>query len=149
MTSRSMLPNISRSRGLRRHSPASVTPREIVSMVSTTCLAARLQPSRSPPPRYWEQRMDAPAAMAENIWITRLLMESTRETAEMASLPTLLTIMVSTMPIREFSSCSTTMGIRSAISAPEGYSIFSLSIWLLSYKRLLSPLARIIPLPRH
>ena len=62
---------------------------------------------------------------------------------------TLLSIMVSTMPIREFSSCSTTIGIRSAISAPEGYSIFSLSIWLLSYKRLLSPLARIIPLPRH
>ena len=55
---------------------------------------------------YCEQRIALPAASAENAWITNTLMESTRDTADIAAEPTLLTIMVSTVPIREFSTCS-------------------------------------------
>ena len=51
------------------------------------------------------------AASAENAWITNTLMESTRDTADIAAEPTLLTIMVSTVPIREFSTCSKITGI--------------------------------------
>ena len=57
--------------------------------------------------------MAPPAASAESAWITRTFMESTSETAEMAADPTLLTIMVSTVPIRQERSCSTMMGTRS------------------------------------
>ena len=57
--------------------------------------------------------MAPPAARAESAWITSTFMESTRDTAEMAAEPTLLTIMVSTVPIRQLKSCSTIMGMRS------------------------------------
>ena len=60
---------------------------------------------------YCEQRIAPPAASAENAWITNTLMESTRDTADIAAEPTLLTIMVSTVPIREFSTCSKITGI--------------------------------------
>ena len=39
-------------------------------------------------------------------------MESTKETAEIAADPTLLTIMLSAVPIREFKICSTISGTR-------------------------------------
>ncbi len=45
--------------------------------------------------------------------MTKILMESTSDTAEMAAEPTLLTIIVSIVPIREESSCSIMTGIRS------------------------------------
>lgn len=44
---------------------------------------------------------------------TKILMESTSETAEIAADPTLLTIIVSTVPIREESNCSMMIGIKS------------------------------------
>ena len=43
-----------------------------------------------------------------------MLMESTRETAEMAAEPALLTIMVSAAPISAFSTCSIISGMMSA-----------------------------------
>ena len=52
-----------------------------------------------------------PAASAENAWITSTLMESTNDTADIAADPTLLTIMVSTVPIKEFNTCSKMTGI--------------------------------------
>ncbi len=58
--------------------------------------------------------MTPPAARAEKIWMMRLLTESTRETAETAALPTLVTITVSNMPMREFRSCSSMRGISRA-----------------------------------
>ena len=45
--------------------------------------------------------------------MTKILMESTSETAEIAAEPTLLTIIVSTVPIREESNCSMMIGIKS------------------------------------
>ena len=49
--------------------------------------------------------------------MTKILMESTKETAEMAAEPTLLTIMVSIVPIREDRSCSTMIGIKSFLKS--------------------------------
>jgi len=43
----------------------------------------------------------APDAIAEKTCMTRLLIASTRDTADMASLPTVETIIVSTIPIKE------------------------------------------------
>ena len=60
--------------------------------------------------------MVPPAASAENAWINNTLMESTRETAEIAADPTLLTIMVSAVPIKEFNSCSRMTGTRMLFS---------------------------------
>ena len=45
--------------------------------------------------------------------MTNMLIESTSETAEIAAEPTLLTIMVSTVPIRDERSCSMMIGISS------------------------------------
>ena len=56
--------------------------------------------------------MVPPAASAANTWITSTLIESTSDTAEIAADPTLLTIIVSAVPIIEFNNCSRTTGIR-------------------------------------
>ncbi len=63
--------------------------------------------------RRWFRRPKEP----QNAWITSTLMESTSETAEIAAEPTLLTIMLSAVPIREVRNCSATSGIRSIFSA--------------------------------
>ena len=55
-----------------------------------------------------------PAARAENACITRTLIESTNDTADIAAEPTLLTIIVSAVPITEFNSCSNITGTRIA-----------------------------------
>ena len=89
---------------------------EIVSTLKVTCLAASLLDSLFPLPRYWEQIIAAPAPNAVNTCMTSTLMESTSDTAEIAALPTLLTIMVSAIPIKEFKSCSTIIGRSSVIS---------------------------------
>ena len=81
--------------------------------VRKICLAALLAPSLSPLPRYWAQIIAAPVASAANTWMTNILMESTNDTADIATLPTLLTIIVSAIPIREFNICSTIIGINS------------------------------------
>jgi len=60
--------------------------------------------------------MVPPAASAANTWITSTLIESTSDTAEIAADPTLLTIIVSAVPIREFRICSTTTGTSNAHS---------------------------------
>ena len=44
--------------------------------------------------------------------MTSTLIESTNDTAEIAAEPTLLTIMVSAVPMIEFNNCSSTTGIR-------------------------------------
>ena len=87
-----------------------ITPTEIANTARNTCFAARFAPFRSSLPIYWEQMIAAPVVSAAKICITRLLMESTSEMAEIAALPTLLTIMVSAIPIKEFKSCSRTIG---------------------------------------
>ena len=62
---------------------------------------------------YWEHRIAPPAASADKACITRILMESTSDTAETADAPTLLTIIVSTVPISEAKRFSNMIGIRS------------------------------------
>ena len=47
-------------------------------------------------PRYWAQMIAPPVAMATNTLMIKMFNESTRETAEMAAEPMLVTIMVST-----------------------------------------------------
>ena len=63
---------------------------------------------------YCEQTIEPPAASAEKAWISRILMESTRDTADIATGPTLLIISVSAIPIRQFKSCSIISGISNA-----------------------------------
>ena len=82
-------------------------------MTKNTCLAAWRAPFVLWLPRYCEQRIAPPAASAESACMTRILIESTSETAEIAAEPTLLTIIVSTVPIREANSCSIIIGTKS------------------------------------
>ena len=85
-------------------------------MDSSSCRAVSLAWRRSSRPIYCEQMMEPPVAMAENRLIITMLSESTSDTAAMACEPTLLTIMVSAMPISEARICSSIRGIRSAHS---------------------------------
>ena len=62
-------------------------------------------------PKYWAQMMAPPVAMAANILMIKIFNESTRETAEMAAKPMLVTIMVSTDPINAVKTCSNINGI--------------------------------------
>lgn len=57
---------------------------EITNTVSTTCPAVVLLSFLFPLPIYCEQTITAPAAIAANICITKLFIESTRDTADMA-----------------------------------------------------------------
>ena len=50
----------------------------------------------------YAQTIAPPAASVENAWITNTLIESTSDTAEIAADPTLLTIIVSAVPMMEF-----------------------------------------------
>ncbi len=61
---------------------------------------------------YWAQTIAPPAANAENAWITNILIESTSDTAEIAADPTLLTIIVSAVPMMEFNNCSSMIGTK-------------------------------------
>ena len=58
--------------------------------------------------------MVPPVARAANRYSASTLMESTSDTAEMAALPTVVTIMVSAVPMRALSSCSAISGSSSA-----------------------------------
>ena len=53
-------------------------------MTRNTCLAARLASLGLLLPMYWEHRIAPPAASADKACITRILMESTSDTAETA-----------------------------------------------------------------
>ena len=90
---------------------------EITRITNRTCLAARFASFSFFFPIYWEQIMHPPAASAAKAWITSIFMASTRETADMAAGPTLLTITVSTVPIRELRTCSMIRGSSRAFNA--------------------------------
>ena len=94
-----------------------MTSTEMEATARRSCLALSVAFFRFFCPIYWEQTMVPPAERAANAWITSTLMESTSETAEIAAEPTLLTIMLSAVPIREVRNCSATSGIRSIFSA--------------------------------
>ena len=79
----------------------------------STCLADSSARSLSLQPRYWLHRIVPPVAIEANRYITSLFMESTRETPDTAASPTLETMMVSTVPIRESITCSIISGITS------------------------------------
>ena len=64
-------------------------------------------------PKYWAQMMATPVAMAANILMIKIFNESTRETAEIAAEPMLVTIMVSTDPINAVKTCSNINGTMS------------------------------------
>ncbi len=113
ITSSATCPKMIFKSGSRKRMHKAVMPMEATSIVKNTCLAARLQVAASFFPKYWEQTMVPPAASARKTCSIRLLMESTKETAEMAALPMLLTMIVSTVPIRALSSCSIISGTRS------------------------------------
>jgi len=81
-------------------------------MMNNTCLADSFAIFLFCCPIYCEQTIAPPAASAENACITRILIESTSDTAEIAADPILLTIIVSAVPIIEFNNCSRTTGIR-------------------------------------
>lgn len=114
ITASSTCPKIRCNSGPRNTMQSMDNTVEIVRTLKVTCLAASLLDSRSPLPRYWEQIIAAPAPNAVNTCMTSTLMESTRDTAEIAALPTLLTIMVSTIPIKAFNNCSTMIGMSNA-----------------------------------
>ena len=75
-----------------------------------SCFAAALAFLRSSLPRYWEAIIEPPVARAEKILISRMLMESTRETPDTAASPQLETMIVSIMPMVTARNCSTTSG---------------------------------------
>ena len=133
ITASSTCPKIRCNSGPRNTMQSMDNTVEIVRTLKVTCLAASLLDSRSPLPRYWEQIIAAPAPNAVNTCMTSTLMESTRDTAEIAALPTLLTIMVSAIPIKEFKSCSTIIGRSSVISCLLENSICSRSNFVASY----------------
>lgn len=133
ITASSTCPKIRCNSGPRNTMQSMDNTVEIVRTLKVTCLAASLLDSRSPLPRYWEQIIAAPAPNAVNTCMTSTLMESTRDTAEIAALPTLLTIMVSAIPIKEFKSCSTIIGRSSVISCLLENIICSRSNFVASY----------------
>lgn len=72
---------------------------EIRVMEKINCFKAWLAFSFWLDPKYWAQMMAPPVAMAANILMIKIFNESTRETAEIAAEPMLVTIMVSTVPL--------------------------------------------------
>ena len=83
-------------------------------MINSTCRADSFARSLFLCPMYWAQTIAPPAANAENAWITNILIESTSDTAEIAADPTLLTIIVSAVPMMEFNNCSSMIGTKRA-----------------------------------
>ena len=61
-------------------------------------------------PRYWPATTAPPVAKAVNSWISRMLTESTRETADTAASPTLEIMTESAMPTNMARNCSATSG---------------------------------------
>ncbi len=81
------------------------------SVVTTiSCLAARLAFSASSRPRYCAATIAPPVERAANTCSSRILIESTSETPETATSPTLATIRVSAMPMVAASTCSIISG---------------------------------------
>ena len=70
--------------------------------------------------------MAPPVAMAANILMIKIFNESTRETAEMAAEPMLVTIMVSTDPINAVKTCSNINGTMSLFNCSLVYMVNSL-----------------------
>jgi hypothetical protein len=89
---------------------------DIANMDKTSCLPAAFARSILCLPIYWEHTIAPPVARAENILRISVLIESTSDTAEIAAEPTLLTIIVSAVPIRELSICSIIRGMSRAQS---------------------------------
>lgn len=143
MTDCSTVPNISRKSRSPPKMQNSVMKSEITNTVSTTCPAARLLSFLFPLPIYREQTIAAPAAIAEKICMTRLLIESTSATADIASLPTVETIIVSAIPIREFRNCSTTIGRSSQNKVLLSNKRLFQSICFLSYRFIDTILAKV------
>ena len=110
MTRGSTDPNVTRSSGRRKAMLKTAQAAVMTSELSAICCAALLLCFLSPAPRYWEQRIVPPVAIAAKIWMNSVLMASTRDTAEIAALPTRDTIMVSIIPISELRSCSAMRG---------------------------------------
>ena len=95
---------------------------------NTTWRAAALAFFGSPLPMYCEHRIVPPVAIAEKSWMTRLLMASVRETAEIAALPIRVTIMESAMPMKLASRFSIISGISSFQIADRSNIMWSQSI---------------------
>ena len=74
-------------------------------------------------PKYWAQMMAPPVAMAANILMIKIFNESTRETAEIAAEPMLVTIMVSTDPINAVKTYSNINGINNLFNCSLVYII--------------------------
>lgn len=102
MTSASTDPNISPRSGFWNIRQIRLTASEIAVIINSTCLADSFAFSLFLCPIYYAQTIAPPAASAENAWITNTLIESTSDTAEIAADPTLLTIIVSAVPVMEF-----------------------------------------------
>ena len=116
MTSASTLPNMSDKSGARNITHIAEIAVDIVNIDSMSCLPAAFALSVRCFPIYCEQTMAPPVASAEKMLSINVLIESTSDTAEIAAEPTLLTIIVSAVPISELSTCSTISGMRSAQS---------------------------------
>lgn len=142
MTEYSTVPNTSPKSFSPPKMQNAAIEREMTNTVSTTCPAALLLSFMFPLPIYCEQMIVAPDAIAANIWMTRLFMESTSDTADIASLPTVETIIVSTIPIREFKNCSIIIGKRSPNSVLLSNRIFFQSICFLSNSFILNHLQK-------
>lgn len=108
MTSASTDPKIKRSNGFWKIRQIRLITTEIAVIINSTCLADSFARFTFFCPIYCAQTIAPPAASAENAWITSTLIESTNDTAEIAADPTLLTIIVSAVPMMEFRSCSRT-----------------------------------------
>ena len=61
-------------------------------------------------PKNWPATTAPPVAMAAKIWMMRIMMESTNDTADTADSPTLAIITVSIMPTVTVKSCSMISG---------------------------------------
>ena len=83
---------------------------EIIAVIRINCFAACLALSKVPCPTNCAATTAPPVAKAANILIKRILIPSTKETAETAASPTLATITVSKKPTKITNNCSITSG---------------------------------------
>ena len=91
--------------------------RETATEDVTSCPPAAQAFFRSPCPKYWAETMAPPAPMAEKSWMSRMFRESTRETADTAFSPAVVTMTVSAMPTMTARNCSAISGRIRATSA--------------------------------
>ena len=113
ITSASTEPKMNLSIGTRRTRHIADMKNDSTVMTRNTCLAARLAPLGFFASYVLGTQDCTSGASADKACITRILMESTSDTAETADAPTLLTIIVSTVPISEAKRFSSMIGIRS------------------------------------